>query len=183
MLELGLHSCSAINWVSGLRFSISYLAGQLSCCSPLLLSPFQVRLTSKSDYRTGAIGLLGFYRFYRYRDFRPLGFYRLCYFLFQTFRFMLSLYFGLMLLSIFWMLFYIMDFSHGCWLLSICKWRFQSDLFIVTFYYVNRGVTILVLERFINRNILLCKSGYHSFFIYMSIILLMKFLENHVVIK
>ncbi|CAF1768649.1 unnamed protein product [Brassica napus] len=37
---------------------------------------------SKSDYRTGAIGLLGFdrfYRFYLYRAFRPLDFYRLCY--------------------------------------------------------------------------------------------------------
>ncbi|WZZ86571.1 hypothetical protein YC2023_115150 [Brassica napus] len=39
-----------------------------------------------SDYRTGAIGFLGFYRFYRfylYRAFRPLDFYRLCYFYFR----------------------------------------------------------------------------------------------------
>ena len=85
MLELCLHFSSAMNSVCGLRFSIPYLAGQLPCCSPLLLSPFQVRPTSRSDYRTGAIGLLGFYRFYRYRDFRPLGFYRLCYFLSQTY--------------------------------------------------------------------------------------------------
>ena len=88
MLELGLHFSSAMNSVCGLRFSIPYLAGQLPCCSPLLLFPFQVRPTSRSDYRTGAIGLLGFYRFYRYRAFRPLDFYRLCYFLFQTYGFM-----------------------------------------------------------------------------------------------
>ncbi|KAF3523843.1 hypothetical protein F2Q69_00049591 [Brassica cretica] len=41
MLELGLHFSSAMNSVCGLQFSISYLAGQLPCCSPLLLSPFQ----------------------------------------------------------------------------------------------------------------------------------------------
>uniref|UniRef100_A0A0D3AMS0 DUF7733 domain-containing protein n=1 Tax=Brassica oleracea var. oleracea TaxID=109376 RepID=A0A0D3AMS0_BRAOL len=41
MLELGLHFSSAMNSVCGLRFSIPYLAGQLPCCSPLLLSPFQ----------------------------------------------------------------------------------------------------------------------------------------------
>ena len=93
--------------------------------------------------------------------FRPLDFYRLYYFLFQTF--------GFMLLSIFWMLFYIMDFQHGCWLLSICKWRFhilfyyiisrryhnfwyQNYLFIVIFYYVSQitcfsfGICLLYLS-------------------------------------
>ncbi|KAF2593689.1 hypothetical protein F2Q70_00042964 [Brassica cretica] len=39
MLELGLHSCSAMNSVSGLRFSFSYLAGQLPCFSLLLPFP------------------------------------------------------------------------------------------------------------------------------------------------
>ncbi|KAG5393617.1 hypothetical protein IGI04_023580 [Brassica rapa subsp. trilocularis] len=42
-------------------------------------SPFQVRPTSRSDYRTGAIGLwasIAFFRFYLYRAFRPLDFYR-----------------------------------------------------------------------------------------------------------
>ncbi|CAN6868758.1 unnamed protein product, partial [Brassica oleracea] len=53
----------------------------------------KVRPTSRSDY-TGpvllgfyyywAFGLLSFYRFYRYRASRPLGFYRLCYFVFRT---------------------------------------------------------------------------------------------------
>ena len=85
MLELCLHSCSAMNWVSGLRFSIPYLTGRFPCRSPLLISPFQVRPTSRSDY-TGpvllgfyyywAFGLLSFYRFYRYRASRPLDFYR-----------------------------------------------------------------------------------------------------------
>ncbi|KAG5387205.1 hypothetical protein IGI04_038675 [Brassica rapa subsp. trilocularis] len=41
MLELCLHFSSAMNSVCGLRFSIPYLAGQLPCYSPLLLSPFQ----------------------------------------------------------------------------------------------------------------------------------------------
>ncbi|CAN7119763.1 unnamed protein product [Brassica rapa subsp. narinosa] len=103
MLELCLHFSSAMNSVCGLRFSIPYLAGQLPCCSPLLLSPFQVRPTSRSDYRTGAIGLLGFYRFYRYRAFRPLAF----------IVYVIS-YFRLIPLSIFRMLFYIMDFQRGC---------------------------------------------------------------------
>ena len=40
---------------------------------------------------------------------------------------------------------------------------YQSYLLIVIFYYVNRGVTILVSELFINRNILLCKLGCHNF--------------------
>ncbi|KAG5410520.1 hypothetical protein IGI04_006839 [Brassica rapa subsp. trilocularis] len=42
MLELCLHFSSAMNSVCGLRFSIPYLAGQLPCCSPLLLFPFQM---------------------------------------------------------------------------------------------------------------------------------------------
>ena len=73
MLELCLHSCSAMNWVSGLRFSIPYLTGRFPCRSPLLISPFQVRPTSRSDYRTGAIGLLGFYRFIAFIVIGPLG--------------------------------------------------------------------------------------------------------------
>ena len=73
MLELCLHSCSAMNWVSGLRFSIPYLTGRFPCRSPLLISPFQVRPTSRSDYRTGAIGLLGFYRFIAFIVIGPPG--------------------------------------------------------------------------------------------------------------
>jgi hypothetical protein len=79
VLELGLHSCSAMNWVSGLRFSIPYLTGRFPCRSPLLISPFQVRPTSRSDFSDRcywAFGLLSFYRFYRYRASRPLDFYR-----------------------------------------------------------------------------------------------------------
>ncbi|CAF2073628.1 unnamed protein product [Brassica napus] len=48
----------------------------------LLISPFQVRPTSGSDYRTGAIGLLGFYRFIAFIVIGPpvpLDFYRLRY--------------------------------------------------------------------------------------------------------
>ncbi|CAN7029526.1 unnamed protein product, partial [Brassica oleracea var. botrytis] len=58
-----------------------------------LLFIAKVRPTSRSDY-TGpvllgfyyywAFGHLSFYRFYRYRASRPLGFYRLCYFVFRT---------------------------------------------------------------------------------------------------
>ena len=88
MLELGLHFSSAMNSVCGLRFSIPYLAGQLPCCSPLLLSPFQVRPTSRSDYRTGAIGLLGFYRFYRFYLYRAFGLLSFMLFPISDFRFM-----------------------------------------------------------------------------------------------
>ena len=69
-----------------------------------------------SDYRTGAIGLLGFYRYYRFIVIGLLG---LCAFIvyvihISDFRIYVVLYFGFMSLSIFRMLFYIMDFQHGC---------------------------------------------------------------------
>ena len=134
MLELGLHFSSAMNSVCGLRFSIPYLAGQLPCCSPLLLSPFQVRPMSRSDYRTGAIGLLGFYRFYRfylYRAFRPLDFYRLCYSYFR-----LSVYVvfyisdvndvGLLgLLETYWLLYYDMKIII-IWVVLLFYFRFYQ---------------------------------------------------------
>ncbi|KAF2605988.1 hypothetical protein F2Q68_00043760 [Brassica cretica] len=51
MLELGLHSCSAMNSVSGLRFSFSYLAGQLPCFSPLLpFPPFQPAIRTEDGF-------------------------------------------------------------------------------------------------------------------------------------
>ncbi|KAF3576306.1 hypothetical protein DY000_02030290 [Brassica cretica] len=57
--RLGLRSCSAMNSGSGLRFSIPYLAGQFPCCSPLLLSLFQLRPTSRSDYPTVSVSERG----------------------------------------------------------------------------------------------------------------------------
>ena len=121
ILELSLHSYSSMNWVSGLRFSIPYLAGQLPCCSPLLPLLFQVRLATRSDY----IGLvlwvlLGFWAF------GPLGFRR----------FRLFIYFRLSALCCylyFRRLFYLLDFQRRSWLSNIYKWRFQIFLFIVLF--------------------------------------------------
>ncbi|WZY77312.1 hypothetical protein YC2023_023696 [Brassica napus] len=71
MLELGLHFSSAMNSVSGLRFSIPipHWAIPLSLTPPSF--PFQVRPMGRSDY-TGTV-LLGFY-YYRALDFYP--FYR-----------------------------------------------------------------------------------------------------------
>ena len=100
MLELCLHFSSAMNSVCGLRFSIPYLAGQLPCCSPLLLFPFQVRPTSRSYY-TGPVLLgfyyyraLDFYPFYRFIAFGPWApIYRLCYLVFRTFGLCHTLYF------------------------------------------------------------------------------------------
>ena len=103
MLKLGLHSCSVMNWISGLRFSIPYLTGGPGRLS-LLFFPFQVRPTSKSDY-IGPVLLcfyyyraLDFYHSYHFISFGPLGIwasiYRLCYFVFRTFGLSRTLYFG-----------------------------------------------------------------------------------------
>ena len=60
MLELGLHSCSAMNWVNGLRFSIPHLAGQLPCSSPLIPSPFSGETDDQEwSHRYGALGVIG----------------------------------------------------------------------------------------------------------------------------
>ena len=63
MLELGLHSCSAMNWVSGLRFSISYLTGWFSCSSPLLPFPFRWDRQAWVIFRPVLLGFWAFIAF------------------------------------------------------------------------------------------------------------------------
>ena len=164
MLELGLHFSSAMNSVSGLRFSIPYLTGRFPCRSPLLLSPFQVRPTSRSDY-TGpvllgfyyywAFGLLSFYRFYRYRASRPLGFYRLCYFVFRTLGLCRTLCFRFYF--ILWNSSVDVDFQ--IFIYGYFRYLYLSNYF---YYFESDGCHILVSELFTYRNILLCKSGCHN---------------------
>ena len=168
MLELGLHFSSAMNSVSGLRFSIPYLTGRFPCRSPLLLSPFQVRPTSRSDFRTGAIGLLGFYRFIAFIVIGPLG-------LWAFIVYVIS-YFGLSVYVVLYVSDFILYYGIQAWMLTfkylymdisdICTYRiiftiskvtgvtfwYQSYLLIVIFYYVNRGVTVCHSKCSLNRS-------------------------------
>ena len=125
MLELGLHFSSAMNSVSGLRFSIPipHWAIPLSLTPPSF--PFQVRPMSRSDY-TGPVLLgfyyyraLDFYHFYRFIAFGPLGSYP-SFMLSRISDFLFMSYFIFRMLSLLDLqaLWYRIDFY-------IYKWRFH----------------------------------------------------------
>jgi len=78
-------------------------------------------------FRTGAIGLLGFYRFIDFIVIGPLGLWT---FIVMVFRILDSRFMSYLMFRI---LFYIMEFMRGCGLSNIYIWIFQIFVFIEVF--------------------------------------------------
>ena len=117
---------------------------------PSFPPPFQMRLLTRSDYIGFVLWVL-----LRFQAF-GLPTFPLIY-IFQTFDFMLSLYISYVYF-IYWISSMYVDFQ------IFINGDFRNYYLSYYFYYYFKvtGVTILVSELFIYRNILLCKSGCHN---------------------
>ena len=152
MLELGLHFSSAMNSVSGLRFSIPYLTGRFPCRSPLLLSPFRWNLRARVIIRLVLLGFWAFttielwtsITFIVFIAFWPLGFY-LSFMIFRIsdFRFMSNFLFWMLSLLGLRALCHRIDFILW-WRILLLFWLCYSFIFpLLSIYYILKvtGVT------------------------------------------
>ena len=104
------------------------------------LSPFHVRPTSRSDYRTCAIGLLGFYCFYRFYRYQAFGLLSFMLYPISDFRIYVVVYFGFMLLPVFavWTLWYCIWSNIIIWSLLLFQYLLLC-YFSHSYYFEKTG--------------------------------------------